>query len=61
MRAAAVVFAFAALAVADDAANFDMDTAPQGYGAQSSGYVVSQIGDGQVSHPDHHHSMSNIS
>lgn len=55
MRAATVAFAFAALAVADNAANFDRDTAPQGYGAQSSGYVVSQISDGQASHTPSDH------
>ena len=44
-----MVFAFAAgaLAVADSAQNFDRDTAPEGY-TTASGYVVSQISDGEL-------------
>jgi len=61
MRTATVVLAFAALAVADNAANFDRDTAPQGYGAQSSGYIVSQISDGQASRPPREHFILNFS
>lgn len=35
-----------ALAVADNAANFDRDTAPQAYSSSAAG-VVTQISDGQ--------------
>ena len=38
------VLALAAFAVADNAANFNRDTAPEGY---SSAAVVSQISDGK--------------